>query len=692
MKTVTYRGYAFSVPATWPVIHITSTSTTCVRFDRHAIYLGDPGLNQACPSNLLGTTEAVLVQPATGQAASAAQDQAARQITVRSPGIEVTATYDTNRALVLRILASASLPQPGTSPGPPANAPQQAATPATALPAGATAYAGEGFDTCAAPSSADMSAWKNASPYGAVGIYIGGADRACAQPNLTAAWVAQQAAAGWRFLPTYAGVQAEFSQITSPASQGAAAAQDAVTQAAALGFGPGTPVYYDMEAYPAAQKGNVLTFLSAWTTQLHAEGFKSGVYSSSSSGITDLAANATAYARPDVIWDALWNGDANTADPVIPAADWATHQRAHQFSGGANASYGGDTLDIDQDYLDVDVAPSPADPAQPALVTRSGTISDFVIRSDRNLYAYDQASPGGSFRSPVRLTSTRNLTGTPAAVQAANGAVWVFTRTTSGSVRVIWQSAAGGAFNRSATLSGRIAGSPAAILTRSHTVTLYAVGANGQLYTWTQARPGGPFSAPARLTANGGLTGTPAAVQASDGAISVYVRTAAGSVRAKWQSAAGRPLSYSADLGGRVAGGGPAAIVTEDDTVVLFATGANGQLYTWTQARPGGPFGGPVRLTANGGLAGTPVAAENADGAISVFTRTVHGLVRAKWQSAAGGPFGNSANLGGQIAGGMTALVVGNDAVSLYGTGANGRQYGDRQATAGGAFGGWAVI
>jgi hypothetical protein len=699
LKTVTYLGYSFSVPASWPVIRTTSTSATCVRFDQHAIYLGQPGQNQDCPSGLLGTTEALVVQPSSAPGSSSSQDQASRTITVLSPRIEVTATYDTDRALVTQILASASLPAPaastgpaGIAAGPAVNAAPLAPAGAAAVPTSATSYTGRGFDACAAPSSAYMSAWRGASPYRAVGIYIGGADRACSQPNLTASWVAQQAAAGWHFLPTYAGAQAEFSQLTSPASQGAAAAQDAVTQAAALGFGPGTPVYYDMEAYPAAQKSNVLTFLSAWTTQLHAEGYKSGVYSSSSSGITDLADNLRAYAMPDVIWDALWNGDANTADAAIPAADWAAHQRAHQYSGGADASYGGDTIDIDQDYLDVDLTPSPADPAQPALVTRAGTVSDFVIGSGRNLYAYDQQSPGGGFARPKRLTSGGGLTGTPVAVQAANGTVWVVTRTTDGSVRVIWQSAAGGAFNHSATLSGRITGNPAAIMTSGDTAALYAVGANGKLYTWTQASPGGSFSGPSRLTVTGGLTGTPVAVQAANGAISVYARTTDGSIRAKWQSAPGRPLSYAATLSGHIRGPGPAAVVTENDTVALYAIGTNGELYTWTQASLGGPFSRPAELTVNGGLTGPPVAVQNSGGAVTIFARTVHRLVRAKWQSVAGGPFSASANLGGQVTPGMAALVVGDDAVSLYVTGINGRQYSSSQATAGGAFGGWRSV
>ena len=60
------------------------------------------------------------------------------------------------------------------------------AEPTTPLtyPAGTTAtrFTGLAFDTCTAPTIAQMTAWK-ASPYKAIGIYIGGVNRSCAQPN-----------------------------------------------------------------------------------------------------------------------------------------------------------------------------------------------------------------------------------------------------------------------------------------------------------------------------------------------------------------------------------------------------------------------------------------------------------------------------------------------------------------------------
>jgi Rv2525c-like, glycoside hydrolase-like domain len=701
-KTVTYLGYNFAVPASWPVIHV--TPTTCVRFDRHAVYLGAPGSNQDCPTGLLGTTEAILMQPAGGPvaAASAAEDPIAHRITAVSHRIEVTATYRTAPGLITGILTSASLPAPTVNrstggrviatPASTANAALKLAEPAAAaadVPASATSFTGEGFDACAAPSAGYMSAWHSKSPYGAVGIYIGGAERACAQPNLTAAWVARQAAAGWRFMPIYVGPQAEFDQITTPASQAVAAAEDAVTQAAALGLGTGTAIYYDMEAYPAAQKKNALAFMSAWTTQLHAEGYKSGIYSSSSSGVTDLVANFTKDAMPDVIWDALWNGDANTTDPAIPATDWADNDRAHQFNGGSNETYGGDTIDVDQDYLDVSLTPpGPVNPGQSALVTSAGTVADFVIRNG-NLNTFYQASPGGRFTGPKKLTSGRNLAGTPVAVQAADGIISIYAETTKHAIVALRESAPGGAVT-STNLGGKISGDLAAIATQRGTVAVYAVGTNRDLYTYYQTGAGSGFKGPKKLTSGGNLTGTPAVVQAANGIISVYTRTTGGAIRAVWQNAAGGAVTKTRNLGGHVAGS-PAAIVTARDTIAVYAVGTNKHLYGYQQSKRGGTFRGPTKLTSKGGLTGTPVSIPNANGTVSVYVRTTGGSIRGKAQSTAGGAFTKSSSLGGHIANDLAGVVFSDGAMALYANGTNGRQYGDQDAS-GASFAGWKVL
>jgi|HubBroStandDraft_1064217.scaffolds.fasta_scaffold121424_2 hypothetical protein len=360
-QPVSYRGYSFEVPSSWLVLRLGS-SETCVRFDVSVVYLGNPAADQACPSLLVGTTQALLIQPGPKSSArSSVENPVAREITVTAPRIKVTAKYDTDPSQVQQILASASLPKAVVhAPDPTAalSGPQDgmgmAAVPA--LSSSVANFIGLGFDTCAAPSAAYMKAWRSNSPYRAIGIYIGGSDEACAQPNLTKSWLTKQAAAGWHFMPMYVGPQAEFGELGKhPGHQGQAAARDAVAQAERLGLGAGTPIYYDMEAYPPGETGKALRFLTAWSSWLQTLGYSSGIYSSSSAAVTALAHQYTTrkYALPNVIFDALWNGKANTSDSVLRTAEWSSHRRVHQFAGNDAQSYGGDSINIDRDFLNV---------------------------------------------------------------------------------------------------------------------------------------------------------------------------------------------------------------------------------------------------------------------------------------------------------------------------------------------------
>jgi hypothetical protein len=317
------------------------------------------------------------------------QDRTGHSITASAPGVTVQASYGDDPSEVLGILASAKLDTDATSAPsnsaaggaigsqPSAPVAQRAAIAAT-VPATA-GMAGLGFDACAAPSAAAMQAWR-ASPFATVGIYIGGADRACAQPNLTAAWVTQQASAGWRFLPLYAGPQVLYGQITAPQTQAVQAADDAVAQAASLGFTVGSIVYYDLEAYPATDSATAVAFMSAWTQEVHNKGYLSGIYSSENSGIADLVANLGRISEPDVIDVANWNGQADSDPGADPTGHWAGH-RVHQFLGGTNDSptYGGFTINIDQDFTSL-----------------AGTQCDLLVVPTVQASASGKLSAGGS--------------------------------------------------------------------------------------------------------------------------------------------------------------------------------------------------------------------------------------------------------------------------------------------------------
>lgn len=86
--------------------------------------------------------------------------------------------------------------------------PPAAADPATSIsyPAASsnTRYTNRAFDTCTAPSLDAIGAWED-SPYRALGVYIGGDGRTCA--NLTASWVGAVSRLGWKLIPIYLGPQ-----------------------------------------------------------------------------------------------------------------------------------------------------------------------------------------------------------------------------------------------------------------------------------------------------------------------------------------------------------------------------------------------------------------------------------------------------------------------------------------------------
>src|SRR5258706_3697308 len=106
--TVGYLGRNFTVPTSWPIVDLAAHPGTCVRFDRHALYLGTPSPDQDCPSHIFGRTEAVLVEPVAHSGASTTTDNPiSQEVTASATGVKVTATYDRDPALVQGMLTPA---------------------------------------------------------------------------------------------------------------------------------------------------------------------------------------------------------------------------------------------------------------------------------------------------------------------------------------------------------------------------------------------------------------------------------------------------------------------------------------------------------------------------------------------------------------------------------------------------------
>lgn len=292
--------------------------------------------------------------------------------------------HHTGRRWVLALAALGSLAVSATLPSAEARvaAPEETVAPgAPTDPAlmsgdlaasGARIYEGEAFDTCNAPPLDTMRDWR-ASPYGAVGVYIGGHARACAeQPHLTPEWVREVTAMDWRLLPIYVGSQSPCVTLEHrgsatidpdrPWEQGAAEARDAIAAAEELGMAPGSPIYLDMEAYDlddAECAATTLDFTRGFTRQLSDAGWIAGYYSSAASGVAHLerARRDGVSDLPQVLWYARWDVPPTLRDePELDPEAWQPNRRIHQHTGETPETHGGSELHIDRNRMHAPVA------------------------------------------------------------------------------------------------------------------------------------------------------------------------------------------------------------------------------------------------------------------------------------------------------------------------------------------------
>ncbi|WP_128431396.1 glycoside hydrolase domain-containing protein [Streptomyces cyaneus] len=181
-------------------------------------------------------------------------------------------------------------------------------------------YTGRAFDTCAAPSLSAMKAWRTNGFYGAAAVYVGGKNRGCSQPNLTASWVKSVSSVGWKLIP----------------------------------------IYLDMEPYDITNKAcndAVLTYVRAFDKGLRAKIYRAGYY-----GVTSSSAKAVATATdktdlPGKLWYALWDKqNTTTADWPWGATQYTGHSRGYQYMVNSKETRNGYTITVDRDAWDAPVA------------------------------------------------------------------------------------------------------------------------------------------------------------------------------------------------------------------------------------------------------------------------------------------------------------------------------------------------
>jgi hypothetical protein len=701
-KSVTFRGYKVEVPVSWPVVDLTRNPSACVRFDVHAVYLGHPGASQSCPAKVLGRTEALLIEPidktsrarVRGDTAWAAKGMAAvpsipdppgHEVTigVTQAGVLVTGSYGDDRGTLQEVVGGATLTQEAR---PAAELAPAASTAATVVVPGT--YKGPGFDACTAPSPSAMQTWLAASPYRAANIYIGGIDRGCAQPNLTPAWVSQQAAAGWALIPTYVGLQAPctanpnltpMDPATAPA-QGRAAADDAVAKAGALGIGAGSVIYFDMEGYPnnnPACSQTVLTFLSNWSTRLHELNYLSGVYSSVGSGIRDLVSvyKSTSYVRPDHIWFARWDKVATTSDPVIPETMWPNHQRIKQYDHDNAETYprppatGGVTINIDNDLLDVASGQAPPPPLvddgdqdRPAVVTLGSEIHAFARGTDQRVYEAAYRSGAWSNWTPLGALTVE---GSPSVTRYGTG-LNLYARGTDQRLHEIYFRPGSGWSSWVSHPGLAVAGDPAAVAYGTG-INVYMRGADQRLYE-TYFRPTTRWSSWAPHPGLGVAGDPTVAVLSSE--VHVFLRGVDGGL---YETFFRSGFGWSSWLphAGVTVDGDPAAVVYGTG-INLYARGTDQRLHE-TYLRP---TTGWSSWKLHGGMAlvGDPAALVSGT-EIHVFARNTAAVMAETFFRSGAGWSAWMSHGGITIAGTPAAVVYGTGGINVYARGTNHRLY-----------------
>jgi hypothetical protein len=690
------------------VISLTADPTACPDLSRHAVYLGTPGPAPHCPAGRPGRTESAWLTTANpaspdsrlatrfiragGQPARVNPDAAiTHTITVilPGPGTEVSLSWGRNAALARRIRASirVAAARPGLAPDgrawngagrPDTRAGAQARALARPLPMPAAAppqslYQGGGFDTCGAPATSVMSDWL-ASPYRAIGVYIGGLNRGCSQPNLTAAWITAIQKQGWHYFPFYVGRQARCVigqsgnvPITAAraAAQGKAAADDAATQARALGLPPRTPVIYDMEAYSGCTP-QVLTFLSAWDQELPAKGYTAAVYESFSN-VGDLVNAAGTITEPALIHYADWDNQATTQSSYMPSSMWVSHQRIHQFRGGHDEAWGGVTLDIDSDQVDAVLGGSAAAPAartafRPAAGLDGGSAPDWIARGANRTLVHDVLQPSGSWSGVTPLgASPANIASNPAVTANANGQLTVTARTTANQLVYAWQnpSAAGGwtwgGTVPAAGSPGALTGTPAAARRPNGEAEFFATGPGGAVLVTHQTAVNANRSWSAWKNIGGSCASTPVPFTTPAGGLELFCRTLAGTaaltqwtgkVWTAWQTVGASPANLTAT---------PSVVAAPAGQVELLASTTAGELDLAWQSKQTGQWHW-VTPVAAGTVLRSPGAAVLPDGKVRVLAQLGNGTLgvlsqqgrtgRSRWSgwaAAAGGMLGSPA-------------------------------------------------
>jgi hypothetical protein len=239
---------------------------------------------------------------------------------------------------------------------------------------------------------------------------------------------------------------------------------------------------------------------------------------------------------------------------------------------------------------------------------------------------------GGSWSAWTGLPGGHVYTGIPAVLKGYDGQLIVVTRTTSGKLAFLWQSAPGsGSWDGPVALgSERTSSDPAVVAWPDGHIEVFARLADGSLGTASQLGTAVTSGWSGWSSLGGSLAGPPTVALDSRGDPQVFAVSSTGSVMRKYFED-GAWQSWDTLPGGRVFTGVPAVGTNFDGRLEVFARTSSGALeHVWQMPGHLDRWGGPTVLMT--GVTGDPSVYNTVGGRIEAFVAALDGSVRHSWQ------------------------------------------------------------
>jgi len=334
----------------------------------------------------------------------------------------------------------------------------------------------------------------------------------------------------------------------------------------------------------------------------HALGYGSGVYESFTN-ISALISASGSITEPDVIYYADWDGVATTNSSYMPNNLWTSHQRIHQYLGNHLATYGGVSIDIDTDKLDVNLGGAPGGPKPPATrngqrisiaINANGT-AEWFAKSAANTVIHSWQAPVGSLNwsaMHVLGRSPNTIASNPAVAAEADGGLTIFARDGSGQIVHAWQQAGfpndweWGKPLPALPESMRAGTDPATVLLPLGPDEVLATGADGKVLIIRQRSPNNNGHWTQWRSIGGSCASTPASFVDARRTVEVFCVTTSGKAAmtswnggswAKWRALPKSPANLT---------GVPSAVTNgQGQTELLAATTRGGLAQAWQKGK-----------------------------------------------------------------------------------------------------------